>query len=116
MDQLSDIAALLLGLLLRYGVPIGITALLAWMLSRLDARWQEQADRRQVPLSTLGAEVRQVRCWETTECSRDQRENCPAYAEPDVPCWQVFRKRDNRLREACLTCHVFLAAPVPTTT
>ena len=116
MDKLSDIAALLLGLLLRYGVPIGITALLAWMLSRLDARWQEQADRRQAPLSTLGAEVRQVRCWETTECSRDLRENCPAYAEPDVPCWQVFRKRDNRLREACLTCHVFLAAPVPTTT
>lgn len=116
MDQLSDIAALLLGLLLRYGVPIGITAFLAWLLTRFDARWQEQADRRRKPLQTLGAEVRQVRCWETTECSRDQREKCPAYAKPSVPCWQVFRRRDARLKEACFTCQVFLEAPVPTTT
>ncbi len=116
MDQLLDFAAILLGLLLRYGVPIGITALLAWLLTRLDARWQEQADRRQVPLSTLGAEVRQVRCWETTECPRETRENCPAYAEPSVPCWQVFRKRDGRMREDCFTCQVFVEAPVPTTT
>jgi hypothetical protein len=116
MVELLDVAALLLGLLLRYGVPIGITALVVWMLTKLDARWQEQADLRRVARSTLGAEVRQVRCWETTECSRDQRENCPAYTEPEVPCWQVFRKRDSRLREECLTCHVFLEAPVPTTT
>jgi hypothetical protein len=116
MDQLADIAALLLGLLLRYGVPIGITALAARMLMKLDARWQEQADRRRVQHQTLGAEVRQVRCWETTGCSREKRENCPAYAEPEVPCWQVFRKRDARLPEACITCQVFLEAPVPTTT
>jgi hypothetical protein len=116
MDQLTDFAALLLGLLLRYGVPIGITALLAWLLMKLDARWQEQADRLRVPLSSLGAEVRQVRCWETTECSREKRENCPACAEPSVPCWQVFRKEEGRMREACFTCQVFVGAPVPTTT
>ena len=116
MVQLTDIAALLLGLLLRYGLPIGITALLAWMLLRLDARWQEQANRRRKRLNTLGAEVRQVRCWETSECAREQRDNCPAYAEPSVPCWQVFRRKDERLREACFTCQVFLGAPVPSTT
>ena len=115
MVQLTDLAALLLGFLLRYGVPIGITAILAWLLTRLDARWQEQAGRLRMPLNTLGAEVRQVRCWETTECAREQRENCPAYAEPGVPCWQVIRKRERRLRESCLTCQVFLGAPTPAT-
>jgi len=116
MVQLFDVAALLLGLLLRYGVPIGITALVVLMLKKLDARWQEQAELRIAPRTSLGAEVRQVRCWETTECSRDQRENCPAYTEPDVPCWQVFRKRDSCLRQECFRCEVFLEAPVPATT
>jgi len=116
MVQLFDFAALLLGLLLRYGVPIAITTFVVWMLTRLDAKWQEQAELRKAPRTSLGAEVRQVRCWETTECSRDQRDVCPAYVEPEVPCWQVFRKRDARLREECFTCPVFIEAPVPTTT
>jgi len=39
MDALPELIAVLIGFLVRLGIPIGLTALLAWLLRRLDARW-----------------------------------------------------------------------------
>jgi hypothetical protein len=112
VEWLNALGAFLAGLLLRYGIPFALTGLLAWLLRQLDARWQAEAERERRRLSAVGADMRQVRCWETLHCPPERRETCPAYAHPETPCWQVFRDRDGRLREACLSCDVFLEAPV----
>jgi hypothetical protein len=107
---MDSILIILLGILLRLGIPIGLTALAVWFLKRLDARWQAEASRpvRVKPLSPP--------CWEQKSCPEAKRAVCIAYQEPDIPCWQLFRKKDGSLREGCLACSIFRTAPIPTTT
>lgn len=100
-----DILIVGLGLLLRLGLPLAVTALLAWWLKRLDARWQAAAARP--------APARGRPCWELRNCAPERRRECQAYAQPDQPCWQVWRAAEGELRPACLTCFVFQDAPVP---
>jgi hypothetical protein len=99
------------GLLLRFGIPIVLTVLAAWGLRRLDQRWQAQAEHaRPAPLG-LGAAPAEVRCWEQTDCPPEKHEGCPAFLRPSVPCWQVFREKSGELPTDCLRCGVFLHAP-----
>jgi hypothetical protein len=103
MDVVLTIA---LGVLLRLGVPIAITALVLALLHRLDKRWQKEA--LALPVVPAGKP-----CWEIKGCSEEKKKNCPAVAQPKTPCWQVFRTRDGVMKEACLGCDVFRQAPVP---
>jgi len=104
--------AIVLGLGIRFGVPLLLTGLAAFGLRRLDRAWQMQAEHsRPAPLG-LGAAAAEVRCWEETDCPPARRQSCPAFAQPDVPCWQVFRAQTGMLMKACLSCEVFLHAPV----
>ena len=102
-----DIAiTFLLGLLLRLGIPIAVTALLLVLLHRLDKRWQKEA--LALPVVPAGK-----RCWEIKGCPEQQRKDCPAAQQTGKPCWQVFRAKDGVMKEACLGCDVFRQAPVP---
>lgn len=112
MEWLESVVAILSGLLLRFGLPIAFTALVAWALRKLDARWQAEAEKMRIRAHSLGAEVRQVRCWETRECPPEKRDVCLAYTQPDAPCWQIFRDDQERLLEACLECEIFREAPI----
>ncbi|MCX6035377.1 MAG: hypothetical protein NTV38_10440, partial [Chloroflexi bacterium] len=95
-----------LGLLLRVGIPVAVTALIFFLLRSLDERWQKEAQA--IPVISS-----QRPCWEIKGCSEENRKNCPAIAQPNVPCWQVFRTKNGLLREECLGCDVFRLAPVP---
>ena len=110
--DLNALFAILFGLLLRFGVPLLLTGLAAWGLRRLDHHWQLQAEHSQPAPLGLGAAAAEVRCWETTDCPPEKRQACPAYAQPAVPCWQVFRQQTGQLAKACFGCEVFLHAPV----
>ncbi len=105
------IGVMLIGLVVRFGIPIVLTILIVMWLRRLDARWQLEANQTH-PRAAVAA-LPQVRCWEQRGCPPERRASCPAYARPDVPCWQVFRGVDGRLQEACLDCAVFKKAPAP---
>jgi hypothetical protein len=94
-----------LGLLLRIGIPVGVTTLVFFLLRRLDNRWQKEA--QVLPVVSI-----QRPCWKIKGCSEEKRKNCPATAQPDIPCWQVFRTKKG-LREECLGCEVFSLAPLP---
>jgi len=110
--DLNAALAILLGLMIRFGVPLLLTGLAAWGLRRLDHHWQQQAEHsRPAPLG-LGAASAEVRCWETTDCPAAVRQACPAFAQPAAACWQVFRQQTGMLMKACMTCEVFLHAPV----
>ena len=108
-EWFEALVAVLTGIALRLGLPIGVTALAAWVLRRLDRRWQREAEGS----SSAPASVMEVRCWEIRGCSESERADCPAHARPETPCWQVFREIKGRLPERCLDCEVFRQAPVP---
>ena len=95
-----------LGLLLRIGIPVAVTALIFFLLRRLDERWQKEA--MAIPVVS-----NQPPCWEIKGCSEEKRKNCPASTQADTPCWQVFRTKNGLLKETCLGCDVFRLASVP---
>lgn len=109
MDALTAIITLIVGLLIRFGVPILLTVILVYLLRRLDERWQAEArsEMLAVPMA------RNTGCWDVHNCSPEQKQECSAYAHPDMPCWQHFRSQQGALQEKCLGCDVFRQAPVP---
>lgn len=113
MNGLDALAATLVGLLLRLGIPLLVTALIVLWLRRLDAHWQAESRQARVRVLNVDEIARCPRCWEVRNCSPERIADCPAAARPDVPCWQAFRGADGRLLEACLNCEVFRNAPVP---
>ena len=103
---MNTVLTFVLGLLLRIGIPVAVTALVFFLLRRLDERWQKEA--MAIPVITT-----QRPCWEIKGCSEEKRKNCPASSQANTPCWQVFRTKNGLLREACLGCDVFHMASVP---
>ncbi len=70
MNELSVVLTLIAGLLLRFGIPIGITALLVYALRRLDQKWQREVE--------LGAQPELVlRLAFSTKFVAGQRMNAP---------------------------------------
>lgn len=112
MEGLLETGAVVLGFLLRLGIPILVTLLVVRFLRRLDERWQREgsveakAASREVPLFDT------LRCWVTNDCSPEQKKTCPAFLEAVRPCWQVYRVNGSMKKE-CLECEVFQQAPVP---
>ncbi len=112
MSAIAPIATIVAGLLLRLGLPLVVTAGAIWLLRRVDARWQAEAEqtRTQLPVVPI------VRCWEVKHCPPEKVVGCPAYLDQGTPCWQQFRDRSGHLQERCLACQLFEQAVVPTLT
>lgn len=106
MEAVNTILALAAGLFLRLALPIGLTVFFIYILRRLDARWQQEAEL--LPAEPLD----QQKCWEIKNCPPEQIASCAAYGS-DEPCWQVHRLQNGYLREECLSCKVFVQAPLP---
>ena len=101
-----EIAAVLFGLILRLGIPIALTFLLAMFLKWLDKRWQAEAEREKMEVQVLAQNGNERRpCWEIHNCPKNLRKNCKAYANPATPCWEVYRA-NGRLKPACQSCKV----------
>jgi hypothetical protein len=108
MEWLTNFLALSAGIFLRLAVPIGVTALAVYALRRLDARWQADAESY-VETASPGATA--PACWVLKDCPPASRRLCPV-PNAKSPCWQVRRRPNGDLLTACLTCEVFLAAPL----
>jgi hypothetical protein len=97
--------------LLRLGVPIVITLVVAYGLRRLDARWQAEAllewEQTQVQQKFAAAGLMErlnQPCWEVKGCSEETRANCPACEDSNIPCWMAWRQPDGRLPVRCYEC------------
>jgi len=109
MDPLSTFLTIIVGLLLRFGIPIALTAVVIYLLKRLDEHWQADA-RRELIVAPM---AHNTGCWDVKNCSPEQRKKCSAYSHPETPCWQQYRDKRGYLQEQCLGCDVFRQAPVP---
>lgn len=108
MEGLNTPLTISLGLILRLGLPVALTALVIFFLRRLDNRWKLEArQKNQVPVFAASQP-----CWEIKHCSPEKMERCPAAGQTLNPCWQVFRSAQGTLKENCLGCEVFVQAPL----
>jgi hypothetical protein len=109
VDILKTLLVIIGGLAIRLAIPILITAMVVYLLRQLDAQWQ--SDVQQHPTGVIAAG--QQPCWQVNGCPEEKRKNCPAANNPTVPCWQVYRRSNGYLKEACLGCEVLRKAPIP---
>ena len=98
------------GVLIRFAIPIALTLAAIWLFRKLDQRWKAEAEeltRLQMSL----AMAKRTPCWEQKQCSVEKRESCPAFAQKGQPCWQVMRDQQGNLKQGCVDCGVFRNAP-----
>ncbi len=105
MDTIVSFMAVLTGLLLRSAIPIAGTAILIYFLRKLDERWQAEAQLTPMP-------AQKPECWKVKGCTAEQRRNCVAASSP-LPCWQALRQPNGYMPEKCISCEVFIDAPIP---
>ena len=92
---------LIFGFLLRLALPIIFTGVIVWILHRMDVRWQKEA-MKQVANNEL-IPIQNIQCWDVHDCSPGRKATCPAFMNPNIPCWEAHR-RNGQLQEACLRC------------
>ena len=105
----TTLLTVIIGLLFRLVIPIILTIVVIYGLRKLDERWKREAAEGLVP----AVQARNIGCWEINNCPAERRSRCAAFANPDKPCWQVFRQGDGRLQERCLVCQIFRRSPIP---
>jgi len=108
MNILVPFFYLLIGVFLRLAIPIAATLFVIYILRRLDKRWQSEAE-------LAPADVEKPECWKVKGCPPEKVKDCAA-AKSSRPCWQVKRLPNGYLNQDCLSCPVFIEAPVPTLT
>ena len=121
MNVIFETLALTVLIVLRLGIPIAVTVLIAWGLRRLDARWQAEAAAQQSSRAVAAGDLdaaavtsplaAQQPCWELNNCSDAQRGNCPACAALDIPCWMARLRADGKLPARCYGCALFRTRP-----
>ena len=97
---------LIFGILLRLGIPIGITLALGWGLRRLDEKWRAEASQDDHAVITMPKYLTIAKCWDVKSCSPKMRENCQAYLHPNIPCWE-FRRSNGSVNKVCQSCEYF---------
>src|SRR5580765_2291387 len=105
METITSLLAIIAGLLLRLALPIVGTCILIYFLRKLDAHWQTEAQ-----LASIS--VQKTECWKIKDCSLEEQKKC-VDTFSSLPCWQVYRLPNGYLREECISCEVFIDAPIP---
>jgi hypothetical protein len=105
MDEAFVVVYVLIGFLLRIGIPVGITFLLGWSLRKLDTRWRLEARQNVAQPKVQPKWTSGQMCWQENDCSLERRQDCPAFLNPEIPCWEFFRKYGT-LNKMCTDCQV----------
>lgn len=109
MDGLLEFTAVLIGFLVRLGIPIVVTVGISWGLRRLDARWRREAAEERIHVLEAAGHLTRQPCWLTKGCTPERQARCLAFQTTGLPCWEVFREK-GELRNTCVECQVLKQA------
>lgn len=115
MEGLLDILAIIGLFMLRLAVPAGLTVGVGYLLRRMDARWETEAQGRPEVVQGQVAAKPQRPCWEEKGCTEAKKLKCAASRVTDIPCWLARLRAENKLPSACTDCYRYKGklAPVP---
>jgi hypothetical protein len=98
----SDGSMYLVGLFLRFGVPLGLTIILAWLLKNIDLQWLKEANgEKEVEKSDFPSIIQG--CWILHNLSLEKSLS----GDPQEGCWKVRVKFEGDLPDQCLECNFF---------
>jgi hypothetical protein len=97
---------------LRCIVPLGITLVVGYAMTRLYARWEAKAGvKPQVARQHVLRPANSPACWSVRDCNPASRAKCPAYQHSELTCWSARMMTEGTLPPACPTCRLFRLAP-----
>ena len=118
MDRVLEVLVIVGLFLLRLGIPIIITLAVGYLLRRLDAKWEAEAQENSQSSTTPQMASTRKPCWEEKGCTEQQMAQCPACKWHDLPCWMARLRVENKLPTACIDCPRFTSKrtphPIPT--
>lgn len=98
----SETSLYLAGLFLRFGVPLGFTIILAWLLRNMDLHWLEKADEEKGQVNSTKEQLPEG-CWIIHNLSKDDLTGM----ELHDTCWKVRMRFEGVLPDQCLECQYF---------
>ena len=114
MDGLLETAVIAGMFLLRIGVPLVGTLVVAYFLRRLDARWQAEAWAEWEASHSQEEVIAEAKilqpnesCWSLKGCDEADHANCAAPKQTDIPCWLARRRSEGKLPAECYNCAQF---------
>lgn len=116
MDWLLQTVIIFGMFVLRLAVPLAIVLLVGYWLRRLDARWQAEAqaqrEARLARQATAQPEIELLKvikepCWVIKACPETVYRQCPAYHNPDIPCWMARFRVEEIIPAKCYRCTLF---------
>jgi len=109
----QDALVIFLLFFVRLLVPLIVLLALGYLYERWSARQPERRTRQPREESVgrtnwpSAGTLNCAPCWETKNCSPEQRALCPAARRGGVPCWLTMQLVEGRLPDRCLDCQVF---------
>ena len=98
----ADGTLYLAGLFLRFGVPLGLTIILAWLLRNMDLRWMEEGEPSVESNRIENKELSEI-CWIVHNFVKDDG----VELEAQETCWKVRMRFEGILPSECLDCEIF---------
>ncbi len=116
LASLEVVGAWVLALMVKLGIPVVVLFVLGWVLYQRHslqdvgrARWSQGRPGGTHTFMPKGGE-RSPRCWELRDCPPETRDPCPAYRQPQLPCWQAVKQASRgRIQSKCLDCGLLLS-------
>ena len=68
---------------------------------------KEQLVKKGLNFTGIKAVYSLIPCWLIHPCSEETRENCDAYYNDEVPCWEATDKGKECKNEDCHNCNVY---------
>jgi hypothetical protein len=108
---MGESSAVTLLFALRCLVPLAITLLIGYAMSRLYARWEAEAGVKQrVERKPALRPANSPACWSARGCTQESRASCPAYHHPELTCWSARMMVEGTLPATCPKCPLFAPA------
>lgn len=101
-DTFFQAMVVLLGFVLRLGIPLAVMMLLGHALRKLDQRWQAEATR----IVERETALQKNHCWRVKNCDTSMIKKCPRFNDLSVPCWSFFQSNGTAARK-CQDCVVW---------
>lgn len=105
----ASLGAWTLVIIAKLGIPVAILFALGYALYRRHpGRGQYEEDRGRLQGSR--ASGKRKACWEVRGCPPEMRASCPAFQEPDIPCWQAVKQASGgHIASRCFECSLLLS-------
>ncbi len=116
MASLEVVGAWVLALTVKLGIPVVILFVLGYALYRRHPSGNDTRAGRSLACPADShtfipkGRKRPLRCWEVRHCPPEMRDPCPAYRQPQLPCWQAIKQASRgRIQSRCLGCSLLLS-------